>query len=297
MPEVASDWFNNEYLYGEPFFPERPLAWLAPIWSCVCGAASSGGCRWAPADWLRLALGLLLIGPLLGTVWIAAAQAPWRYPRRQGRARAAPSASVEFPYAQVGTASAALTARLARASRRWRSAEPVIGKPLAKFAIAAAFSIAVAGTLGRTCVLITVAGLAVSCLGAALWNQGYAKVVFRIGAPLLLAWLVGNGAFAPLSVAASATAVLFAFAVVGWRSAHQNRARETWQALPLLGIAGILAARGQPMLAAAVALLSTPSVLMVPLLQSKAGRAVYFRAMQLPLLAASSLAALALGYG
>jgi len=43
----------------------KPVTWFAPTWAFLCGAVASGVAGWSLADALRIALGMVMAGPVL----------------------------------------------------------------------------------------------------------------------------------------------------------------------------------------------------------------------------------------
>jgi hypothetical protein len=122
--------------------------------------------------------------------------------------------------------------------------------------------------------------------------------------PLALAWLLGQAAFGtirPVSVVvAAAFAMTLSASILLREQASQHSSALVWQVMPQIVVAACLVFVRQPLSAAAVALLVTPQLLLVPLLSSRGhsapARDRYFDSIQLPLLLSMILTALALGY-
>jgi chlorophyll synthase len=43
----------------------KPITWFGPMWALLCGAVASGVSTWQPSDLARIALGMVLAGPML----------------------------------------------------------------------------------------------------------------------------------------------------------------------------------------------------------------------------------------
>ena len=56
--------------------------WIGPAWAVVCGVIASNGFGWQGADWLRLALLILLADACWGSLWAAIGSTDWATPIR-----------------------------------------------------------------------------------------------------------------------------------------------------------------------------------------------------------------------
>jgi hypothetical protein len=291
----------NEYLYGRPFYPATPLSWLAPFWSFLCGAAASAGWAWTGSHLLRLLLGLLLVGPLLGLAWAASARTRW-----QGEAiddppdpMAQPSL-VALPYTLPGSASQRLAEKWSMARGWWQQVEPRLGKPLVQLVGSTIFALTVAAQLGRQSLALGLLVLTVAHVGGLGRTRWTSAPIVSVSFPLLTAWLLGHAAYDALNPASAFAGVCFALVFYGASvlkdSSEPNAVGLAWQLLPWAAATVTLIAIKQPLIAATVALLGTSQLLLLPLLEREGGHALYFRALQFQLAISMFLAASALGY-
>jgi hypothetical protein len=290
-----------EYLYGQPLYPVAPLSWLLPWWSFLCGVAASAAWAGSGGQTLRLLSGCLVAGPLLGTAWAACTRSGWREDPPGDPARDANADAVAtLPYTLPGSASAFLSARLSVLRGWWRRVEPRLGRPVVQLAGSTVFALAIAAQLGPQSLVVTLASLAVAYASGLLCPQWAGNPMVTSALPVLGAWLLGHAAYAeiaPLSVLAAAGFSL----VFGCLSALDRQRGSVgrnalWLAAPWVVVVASLTGVMQPLAAAVVALLGSLPLLLAPLLESKPGRAQYFRSVQLPLAASMIIAALALGY-
>ncbi len=310
---------NNEYLYGQPLFPIAPLSWLAPLWAFLCGVAASAGWQWTSGHLLRVLSGLLLVGPLLGTAWAANVHTQWRaalstrteYSGASGSADAPPRWQTKaLPYTLPGSISHRLAVWLAAASSRWQALQPRLGRPLLQMAVSSVFAITVAAQLGQWSLALTIISLSVAYIagwGPWDWRPKQGGTIF---VPVLMAWLLGHVSLTNLQPASATAAASFAAAFYGFSSLYRRTEQLAkgliWQIVAQLTVVATLIYQEQPLVAAAVALLATPQLLLIPLLESppgaqspavtRIGHARYFRAVQFHVLLSMFLAAAALGY-
>jgi hypothetical protein len=291
----------NEYLYGRPFYPATPLSWLAPFWSFLCGAAASAAWAWTGSHLLRLLLGLLLVGPLLGLAWAASTRTGWQEEAIDDPPdpTAQPSL-VALPYTLPGSASHRLAEKWSMARSWWQQVEPRLGKPLVQLVGSTIFALTVAAQLGRQSLALSFVVLTVgyaSGLARARWAS---TPIVSVSFPLLTAWLLGHAAYDALEPASAVAGVCFALVFYGASvlkdTSEPLAAGLAWQVLPWAAAAVTLIAIKQPLIAATVALLATSQLLLVPLLEREGGHALYFRALQVQLAISMFLAASALGY-
>ncbi len=301
--------------YGERLYPASPLSWLVPLWAYACGAAASGAWKWSGVALLRLLLGLLLAGPLLGLVWgavltLRSSRVLWltwalglsgqpQAPTDSARADDTSIDSVHgvrqsLPYTQPGSASHRATAWLVGFVARWEHARHHVGQPLVQLAAAALFSLVVAVQLGKQPFILATAGLTmVLTIGFGL-SKSYACLF--TGLPVALAWLLGHASYAALTPLSAALAASFGWAICSSHQVDQGLASPARQAIPQVVVAGMLVAIKQPIAASIVASLASAGLLLSPLLEEYADRGRYFGAMQAAVAASMVIAALAAGY-
>jgi hypothetical protein len=310
VESLPADTSDNEYLYGRALYPAAPLSWLAPFCAFVCGALASGGWAWTGEHLLRLLLGLLLAGPLLGLAWAASTRttpfgpAPVPTGRTVWRAvldddppgDAAHATALCLPYTQPGSASQRLAHWLASASAWWQGARERLRRPLVELVVSTVFALAVAAQLGRQNLLLVATALFavyVSTFWRGNWAAHLRPAVFL---PLWLAWLLGHVAFGALRPASVLVAACYALTLCASLAHSQGQRALAWQVMPQVVVAATLVAIKQPLAAAVIALLATSNWLLFPMLGTQPGRERYFRALQTSLIASMLLAALALGY-
>jgi len=292
---------SNEYLYGQPFYPATPLSWLAPLWSFVCGAAASAAWSWTGSHLLRLFSGLLLVGPLLGMAWAASTQTRWRErlvddpPEEMAQ-----NAILTLPYTLSGSASHRLGTRLSAVLAWWQQVEPHLGRPLLQLVGSTIFSLTIAAQFGVQSLALTMAGLIIAYAGGLGRGRWASSPIVSVSVPLFLAWLLGHAAYDALRPVSVFAAASFSFSFYGSSLVHKKLDPGvkdlTWQVVSQAAAVVTLIAIKQPVVAAVVALLATPQLLLVPLLRTEHGREQYCRTVQIPLAISMFLTALALGY-
>ena len=295
MPSSALD--DHEYLYGQAFYPVTPFSWLAPLWSFLCGVIASAAWAWTSNSVLRLFWGLLLTGPLLGTVWGAGTRI--RQHAQQGDCLpdgAEPKSIWALPYTLIGSTSYRFAARLCFLVTWWREAKPVVSRALVQWITGTVFALAVAAQLGQQSIAITALGLVMAyAVGFSRW-QWIAHPVIFIAVPLCLAWLLGHAAFAVLNPLSIVVAVCFACVFYGCFITNQIDQGLIWQVMPQAVVIAVLLACNQPVVAAAVTLLGSPQLLLAQLLRTREQRGKYFQAIQWHVAVSMLLTALALRY-
>jgi hypothetical protein len=309
-------------------YPVTPFSWLAPLWSYVCGVIASPaagsaalggygqvglvGFRFA-GDWagrgvLAFLLGLLLIGPLLGTAWRASGQIrSYRDLPANPGSRPAPKPLQAIPYTLPGSASAIASSWLGVVAAQWQRIRPKLGTPLLRLVASTVFSLAVAAELGQGALVIAAVALLcmyARCLGGGRSAAegpgskayGAACAVILVFLPVLLPWLIGNATYAAAHGGSVLVAACFALALGSCRQVHQTGTGLLGVLLPQLAVAIYFILAKQPITAAGVVLLASPQLLWSPLLEVPARRTEYFAAAQVPLAMAMLLAAWTLRY-
>jgi len=293
--------FSDRLMYGQRFYPTVPLSWLAPLWFFACGAAGSGGWAWTSGHVLRLLTGFLLAGPLLGLVWAASTRL------HSGRLLVGSVATVAsandgtpgtlraLPYTLPGSPGHRLMFWLSETSHSWRQAlarQP--GRPVLEGVVASVFALTLAAQTGRQSLALTAVFLCTALVRALVRGRWASSQLLSLAFPLLAAWLLGHAAYGNLSPFSTFVALCLAIAMhclsALYRQATWSSQGLLWQGLAVASLILL----GQPVAAAATALLATCQVLLSPLLQT--ARKSYFRAIQSQLLLSTFLTALALGY-
>jgi chlorophyll/bacteriochlorophyll a synthase len=168
----------------------KPVTWFAPAWAFLCGSIASGATQWALPDVGKIALGVLLSGPIV----CGLSQVVNDYCDRDVDALNEPDRLI--PSGRVTTAQVFLT----------------IGA-------LAVLALSVAWALGREVALLTAVGMVLAVIYSAHpirakrngWI-GNALVAFSYEA---LPWMAGHLAFGQLTPASVVIALLFAFGAHG----------------------------------------------------------------------------------
>lgn len=321
METRQTESFYREYLYGRSPYPVAPLSWVAPFLSYVCGITASTGWMWTIQHMLRFASGLLLVGPLLGTAWAASTQTRWRHSRLEPSAQnlapqleeaSRPWQDLALPYTLPGSASHRLAVRLATASARWQVLQQSLGRPLLLLVVSSTFALTVAAQLGSQSLALVIVSLAAACSIGCRESRGTPWRWLSVAAPICIAWLVGHAAFHnlhPISIWAAGcySAWFYGCSALGSKPESIDRGL-FWRVAAQSGVVTSLIIVRQPLVAAVVAILITPQILLLPLRDSQTndnhrglaraeqGHQPYSRALQVPLVASMILTALALGY-
>ena len=292
-----SDTLYSEYLYGAPLYPAAPLAWLAPFLSFACGAAASGAWAWTGSSLLKLLLGLLLAGPLLGMAWAAGTRTEWRKnPGSRVPVAGLPRPSQALPYTLPGSVSYRLTTWLSVIAAWWQQVSPCLRNPLLRLVASTIFSLTVAIQLGPQCLAIAAAGLVIAYVSGFSRRRWMVSPIISQSVPLLLTWLLGHAAYAALHPVSVLVAASFALAFWGCNGMGRVNEELAWQVAPQLAAVVSLVMIKQPVIAAVVGLLATLPLLLAPLLETQSGREQCFRIVQAQLVANMILAALAVGH-
>ena len=252
---------------------------------------------------LRFVLGLLLAGPLLGTAWRAGAQLRFHGQLATELADDAPSRPLgPAPYTLPGSVSDTLASWLGMARSRLQRLAPEVRMTLPRLAVSTVFSVAVAAELGLRTLTVTTAALVcvyARCLLGGRWAARHprgdveepASPVLDVSLPILVTWLIGHTTYAAIRVESVMVAACFALALGVCAQVNQTGKGLVRLLLPQAVLVALFVVARQPVTAAGVTLLASSQLLWSPLLQIPAGRARFFRALQLPLAAAMLLAA------
>lgn len=290
-----------EYLYGRPLYPVAPLSWLLPWWSFLCGVLASAAWQVSIHQLLRLLLGGLVTGPLLGTAWAAATRNGWRDdPPGDSPAHDSSASPLSLPYTLPGSTSAALSGRLSALGDWWQRVEPRLGRPLAQLVVSTVFALAIAAQLGPQSLVVTLASLAIAYTSGLLRPRWTRHPLILPVLPVLGAWLLGHSACAavtPLSLLAALGLSLSAGYLCELDRSGGTASRNTiWLAVPWALVLTSVIMGMQPLAAALVALLGSLPLLLAPMLDRDTGRERYFLTVQLPMALSMIIAASALGY-
>ncbi|NLF00379.1 MAG: hypothetical protein GX601_05305 [Anaerolineales bacterium] len=271
--------------------------WLAPAWSVLCGIVTSESFAWRQGDqWLRLAVLLLLVDGTWGTLWDALASTDWATSLMRWRRWQASDHLAALPYTQPDTPGHRVARWLAQFRSWWqKDLRPSCGAAIAAIAVTLPVGVALSAWLGSELALLSLAALALAQLGA-LWEGGRGRVSpgWNALVVVLLPWLAGHTAFAPLSLSSAVLALCFAVAYAAMWANKQRLARLVLIAAYALAMALLLALR-VPVAATAVGVLLVPQLaLLRPLVRNPQPGAWYARYARFWWLAASLLASWAL---
>lgn len=297
METRRSGALEDGHLYGQALYPAAPFSWLVPLWFLLCGVVASAGWTWTGNSVLRLFLGLLLAGPLLGTAWgvsihVRSQIGLWN--RLSNDTKSNPAFAL--PYTLAGSVSSRFATRLSIFALWWQEARPVVRKALAQLIASTVFSLTVAAQLGQQSLAITAFALVIAYTIGLSRGQWVCNPVVCISIPLCLAWLLGHAAFATLHPLSFVAAASFALVFSGCFTTNQTGQGLIWQVVPQAVVVASLIACYQPVAAAAIAMLGSPQLLLAQLLKTPEHREQYFRAIQWHLAVSMFLTALALGY-
>ncbi len=270
-------------------------AWMGPAWAALCGVLASGNFDWRSQDWLRLALLILLVDGVWGTLWAALGGTNWATPMRRWRNWRFGQALTPLPYTLPSSPGDQTARWLGHLRTWWRDIFwPTCG-PAFSAAIVAIPMLAVLGALlGIESALLSMAALAVMQLGLA-WDGGRGSISPGWDAliAVTLPWLAGHAAFAPLTLHSFGLALALALA---WGAAW--RADLAGERIVGIGAqilsAVLLATLYRPLAAGTVLLLMIPQLAMFPWFSERQVAARYARYARPWLMAAMLIAAWAL---
>lgn len=272
--------------------PTRPLTWVGPLSAAAIGLLGSGTLDYSALTFLRAALALLLLDPILSAwraLWV---QTDWRAPLQISEVRAGASA-LPLPYAQSNSPIAGLTQwwneRIAFFTQAlWHT----LGATLTSLLVLALIAIAVSMVLGLVIVALTLLTLFLAPLETELGPRRGAWA--RAFAELGIAWVVGFAALALPDARSLAQftaglaevwstpdmfttlanlfahpvlrvillAFLFSFAYRGLLAVHtQARHRFVWSNLAQIGAAVVMVAAMRPAAAGIIALVVIAQIL------------------------------------
>ena len=186
--------------------PEGPTSWLVPAWSVLCGVIASGAFGWqGRPEWLRLALLMLLVEAGWTALWSALGNSDWAAPvaawrdwPRQGRA-------APLPYTLPGTPGDRSAHWLGQLRAWWsRCLWPTYGAAITTAVAAFLSTVVLALLLGPEIALLSIAAIAAMQIGLAS-ERGRGRVTpgWNAVVTVLLPWLAGHVAFAPLTIASA----------------------------------------------------------------------------------------------
>jgi hypothetical protein len=236
--------------------------WLAPAWAALCGAVASGNFDWQGADWLRMALLILLVGVGWGVLWTVTGSTDWSAPLRRWRDWRSGEPINRLPYTLPGSLGDQASQWLGQLCTWWRDVFwPTCGLSFSAIVIALVGIVVLGMFLEGDLLLLNVAALAVMQLGVA-WDGGRGMVAPGWNAIIvvMLPWLAGHTAFSEtLTLPSAGLAVAFALA---WGTAGH------WLGIGSQIVAAVLLVVLRSPLAAGCLLLSlVPQLVLFPWLQ------------------------------
>jgi hypothetical protein len=293
------------------------------VWALVCGVAASASWSWTLEHVLRLFPLMLLAGPLLGMAWAASARTQVEQesthpcPDRLAHESTLPLFAglqsetsqargwkgLALPYTLPGSESHRLAGWSSTAVAHWQTLWPHSGKSWMQLMLSSVFALGLAGSFGMRGLMLVLLSLATGIGSAASRGRRTSSSIVFPFVPLTVAWLLGHAAYGTVGlvsvVVAAASSMALSALVLHRQASTSSRALLLQVVSQAVAAAGLLFVR-QPLVAAAVALLTTPQVLLSPLLcrhsDHMPAQKRYFDAVQLPLMINMLLTALAVGY-
>jgi hypothetical protein len=275
--------------------PTSPTAWLAPAWAVLCGVVASGGFGWRSADWLRLALLILLVDGGWGTLWSALGNTDWATPLRRWRNWRFGEPLPPPPYTLPGSPGDTASRWLGQLRAWGRNVLwPTCGPALTAIVVALPVTVVLAALLGAELLLLSGAVLAVMQLGVA-WNGGRGTIAPGWDAIVAIAlpWLAGHLAFGQPTIPSTILALTFTLAWGGGWRAESAWGRAANVGGQFLAMAFLVALR-HPLTTGVLALLLVPQVALLAWLRRGQSISWYVRHTRPWLLAAMLVAASAL---
>jgi hypothetical protein len=242
-----------------------PTTWLSPAWAALCGVVASGGFSWSGADWLRLALLILLADGGWGTLWAAIGGTDWATPLRRWRHWQFGERISKPPYTLPDSPGDRVFRWLGQFRAWWRHLFWLDrGPALATIVIALPVTAVLAVLLGQELLLLSMAALAAMQAGA-IGSGGCGKTAPEWDALIgvTLPWLAGHVAFGILTSNSVALALVL---ILAWGAAwrvESSRGRILAAGGQLLASA-ILVALDQPLAACCLVLLLVPQLMLLP---------------------------------
>jgi hypothetical protein len=166
--------------------PTRPLTWLGPAWSTICGALASGGLSMRGQSFLLFILSLLLCDAVMGA-W----RALWLQSDWQATLRRRPVESPLWYGAEFG--GRGLGNRLRRLSGRLRYLRvvvwPLIDSDIVGMFIIGALAVGIAVVIGQVAIILTGGAMALALIEAGIGTSrgGALRAVTEIAIPWLIA--------------------------------------------------------------------------------------------------------------
>ena len=273
----------------------RPLIWLGPAWSALCGAVASGWLTLSGQNLLVLLIALFLADALWGTLWHLIAEKDWF---ASSGAHSQTQELTALPYTAPGSPSHRVSSRLGRSLAWWQAVFwPQLGSALISLVVVLPLTLILAIILGQRVILLTSAALAIMVLALLRARRRsspplYLQAILEVG----LAWLAGHTAFGSPT---SWSFLLAALYTVGYYSCLKLATSDGrhWPTLLKVSQAAVIALLiflRQPVMAGVVGLLLLPQMLLRPFLDEGGAELWYLPRIGPFLMAGMLLAALAI---
>lgn len=239
--------------------------WLVPTWALLCGIAASNSFDWQGANWLRVALLVLLVDGGWGTLWAALGSTDWAKPLRRWRNWHFGEPGPTPPYTLPGAPGDRLSRWLGQLRAWWLDVLwPSCGPAVSAITVALPVTLLLATLLGPELLLLSLAAITVIEMGL-IWAGGRGTVapMWNALVTVMLPWLAGHIAFGPLSPSSAGLALVLAVAWAGslYVKSPWGRAMATGGQL---AAAMLLVALHHPLAAGCCALLLAPQLALLP---------------------------------
>ena len=271
--------------------PAAPAFWAGPSAAALCGLITSAAWRWDTATILRAALAYFLADPVLGAVWVGAAElSASGLPAGEAAATHWPA----WPYAVTGSPSERMRLWLEAAWQRCRVDAAWAGA-IGGLTVGSAFALLLAAWMGAAVSRLVLVAIAMAGIGVLSRSGSAGQTRLRMLLPTFFAWLITHAALGPLSLSALALAGLYAFVVYTWAVLEYQDRWQRWASLGNVAqflVIALLAFLGRPLYAGTVGLLLAGQWLLQAPLLGEGGYLLYWRWGSLFLLASMLVAAL-----
>jgi hypothetical protein len=239
--------------------------WLSPAWAVLCGVVASGSSGWQGADWLRLALLILLADGGWGTLWAAIGGTDWATPLRRWRHWQFGERIAKPPYTLPDSPGDRVFRWFGQFRAWWRHLFWLdCGPALTTIIITLPVIVVLAVLLGPKLILISAGAVAVMQLGL-VWKGGSGKPAPGWDAiiAMTLPWLAGHLAFGLLTPISTILALTFGLAWgATWRiESSQGRILATGGQFLA---AALLVALNRPLAVCGLVLLLVPQLALLP---------------------------------
>lgn len=269
--------------------------WLSPAWAALCGVVASGGFGWQGADWLQLALLILLADGGWGTLWAAIGGTDWATPFRRWQHWQFGERISKLPYTLPDSPGDRVFRWFGQFRAWWRHLFWLdCGPALTTIIITLPAVVVLAILLGPDLILLSAGAIAVMQLGLA-WRGGSGDSAPGWDAiiAVTLPWLAGHLAFGTLTPSSSVLALTFGLAWGAAWGIESSRGRILAAGGQFVA-AALLVALSQPLAACGVVLLLVPQLALLPWIKHGQPAGWYVRYTRPWLMAAMLLAAWAL---